>query len=85
MEQVDGIQEKVLHIKYKDERILPNLKILQGVQEKLCFFHNSLQPLPRLHRCKRPSKLSTKSECTVIPPIGCSKKITSAGNLLYNQ
>ena len=31
--------------------------IVQGVQEKLCF-HNSLQPLPRLHRCKRPSKLS---------------------------
>ena len=30
---------------------------LQAVQEKL-LFHNSLQPLPRLHRCKRPSKLS---------------------------
>ena len=24
----------------------------QGVQEGLCFFLNSLQPLPRLHRCK---------------------------------
>ena len=40
---------------------------LQGVQEKLCFFHNSLQPFPRLHRCKRPSKLSTQCECTVTP------------------
>ena len=28
------------------------------------FFHNSLQPLPRLHGCKRPSKLSTQCECT---------------------
>ena len=33
--------------------------IVQAVQEKLCFFHNSLQPLPRLHRCQTPSKLST--------------------------
>ena len=33
---------------------------IQGVQEKLCFFHNLLQPLPRLHCCKRPSKLSTQ-------------------------
>ena len=23
---------------------------------KNCVFHNSLQPLPRLHRCKRPFK-----------------------------
>ena len=23
---------------------------IQGVQENLCFFHNSMQPLPRLHR-----------------------------------
>ena len=38
---------------------------LQGVQEKWCFFHKSLQPLPRLQRCKRPSKLSTQYECTV--------------------
>ena len=29
---------------------------IQGVQEKLCFFPNSLQPLPHLHRCKRPSQ-----------------------------
>ena len=28
---------------------------IQGVQEKMCFFLNSLQPLPR---CKRPSKLN---------------------------
>ena len=32
----------------------------------MCFFHNSLQPLPRPHCCKRPSKLSTQSECTVV-------------------
>ena len=38
--------------------------ILQGVQENLCFFHNSLQPLHRLHRCKGPPKLSTQCECT---------------------
>ena len=40
---------------------------VQGIQEKLCFFHNSLQPLPRLHRFERLSKLSTQSECTVTP------------------
>ena len=40
---------------------------IQGVQEKMCFFRNSLQPLSRPHRCKRPSKLSTQCECTVTP------------------
>ena len=40
------------------------------------FFHNSLQPLPRLHRCKRPSKLSIQCECTVIP---------DGWKFLYNQ
>ena len=49
---------------------LDNTLVIQGVQEKLCFFHNSLQPLPRLHRCKRPSKISTQCEWTVTP-IGC--------------
>ena len=29
------------------------------------FFHNSLQPLPRLHRCKRPSKLLAQCGCTL--------------------
>ena len=38
-----------------------------GCSEKLCFSHNSLQPLPRLHHCKRPSKLSSKCEYTVTP------------------
>ena len=42
-------------------------KDIQGVQEKLCFFHISLQPLPRLHRCKRPIKLSKQCKCTVTP------------------
>ena len=40
---------------------------VQRVQEKLCFLHNSLQPLPCLHRCKRSLKLSTQCECTVTP------------------
>ena len=31
-----------------------------GCAGKIVFVHNSLQPLPRLHRCKRPSKLSTQ-------------------------
>ena len=43
----------------KDARLDPNhvispllsLCLIQGVQEKLCFFQNSLQPLPRLHCC----------------------------------
>ena len=39
-------------------------------RKKLCFFHNSLQPLPRLHCCKRPSKLAMRvyshSYCLVI-------------------
>ena len=34
------------------------LSIMHRVFRKNCVFHNSLQPLPRLHRCKRPSKLS---------------------------
>ena len=34
---------------------------------KIVLFHNLLQPLPRLHRCRRPSKLSTQCECTVSP------------------
>ena len=34
---------------------------------KNVFFHNSPQPLPRLHRCKRPSKPSMQCECTVTP------------------
>ena len=38
-----------------------------GCSGKNVFFHNSLQPLPRLHRCKRPSKLSTQCKCTVTP------------------
>ena len=36
---------------------------------KFVFFHNSVQPLPRLHRCKRPSRLSTQCACTVIPMV----------------
>ena len=31
------------------------------------FFQNSLQPLPRKHRCKRPSKLSTQCRWPVTP------------------
>ena len=38
-----------------------------GCSGKIVFFHNSLQPPPRLHRCKIPSKLSTQCECTVTP------------------
>ena len=38
-----------------------------GCSRKIVFFHNSLQPLPRLHLCKRHSKLSTQCECTVNP------------------
>ena len=34
---------------------------------KNVFFQNSLQPLPLLHRCKRPAKLSTQCKCTVTP------------------
>ena len=41
--------------------------ISTGCSWKIVFFSNSLQPLPRLHRCKRPSKLSTQCECTVSP------------------
>ena len=41
-----------------DHKDAPESKIntfdIQGVQEKLSFFHNSLQPLPHLQCCKRP-------------------------------
>ena len=43
------------------------ITLCTGFSGKIVFFHNSLQPLPRLHRCKRPSKLSTQCECTVTP------------------
>ena len=44
------------------------LCVSTGCSGKIVFFHNSLQPLPRLHCCKRPSKqLSTQCECTVSP------------------
>ena len=33
-----------------------------GCSGKNVFFHNSLQPLPRLHRCNRPSTLSTQCD-----------------------
>ena len=39
------------------------LRVVQGVQD--FFFHHSHQPLPRIHRCQRPLKLSTQCECTV--------------------
>ena len=38
--------------------------------------HNSLQPLPRLHRCKRPS--SSKRNASV-------QSFLLAGDFLYNQ
>ena len=38
-----------------------------GFSGKIVFFHNSLQSLPRIHRCKRPSKLSTQCENAVTP------------------
>ena len=38
-----------------------------GCSGKIVFFHNSLQLLPSLHRCKRPSKLSTQCEFTGTP------------------
>ena len=42
--------------------------LTRRVFRKKCFFLlNSLQPLSRLHRCKRPSKLSTQCEGTVTP------------------
>ena len=55
----DGPHSKIIkktRLKIEGEVISLNI---QGAQEKLYFFHNSLQPLPRLHRFKRPSKLST--------------------------
>ena len=38
-----------------------------GCSGKIAFFQNSLQHLPHLHRCNRPSTLSTQCECTVTP------------------
>ena len=38
-----------------------------GCSGKIVFFYISLQPLPRLHRCKRPSKPSMQCKCTVTP------------------
>ena len=51
---------KISRGKYAEYRtiIISKLKFalkVQGVQEK-CVFHNSLQPFPSLHPCKRPSQ-----------------------------
>ena len=44
------------------------LILLQGGQKKIVFFSQfTATPFPRLHRCKRPSKLSTQCKCTVTP------------------
>ena len=48
----------------------PVYSIGTGCSGKIVFFHNSMQTLPRLHRCKRPSKLSTQRDCTTVTPIG---------------
>ena len=42
-------------------------EVSTGCSVKIVFFQNSLQPLPRLHRSKRPSMFSTQCECTVTP------------------
>ena len=56
--------------------------VCTGCSGKIVFFHISLQPHPRLHRCKRSSKLSTQFECTVTP-IGwlflCNQQQPSTG------
>ena len=44
--------------------------LLQGVQEILCFFHNSLQPLPRLQSSQRNAIVQS---------------LLLAGSFLYNQ
>ena len=44
-----------------------------GCLGKIVFFHNSLQPLPRLHRCK-----SSERNASV-------QSLLLAGNFLYNQ
>ena len=49
------------------------------------FFHNSLQGLPRLQRCKSPSKLSTQCECTVTPIGRGGKKTQYLMNTLYHR
>ena len=70
--------ETLLRLKGHNSTVRPNIfarrctlsetrKEIQGVQVKLCFLHDSMQPLPRLHCCKRSSKLSTQCECTVTP------------------
>ena len=44
------------------------MMMMQGVQEKLCFFSQfTATPPSPTYRCKRPSKFSTQCECTVTP------------------
>ena len=51
------------HIESKSKSIHLNITVLifkvmfcTGCSGKIVFFHNSPQPFPRLHRCKRPLK-----------------------------
>ena len=56
----------------------PNRKraiIIQGVQEKLCFFHNSLQPLPHINVRDLQSYQRNASVQSLLLP----------GNFSYNQ
>ena len=69
-----SIEIDIYSILIKIELSQYNLQILQlwknnntGCSGNNVFIHNSLQPLPRLYPCKRPSKLSTQCECTVTP------------------
>ena len=63
------------HIESKSKAIHLNTTVLifkvmfsTGYSGKIVFFHNSPQPFPRLHRCKRPSK--ALNAMRVYSPIG---------------
>ena len=51
----------------REKLLFASILIIYRVFKKIVFFLYSLQPLPSINRCKRPSKLSTQYECTVNP------------------
>ena len=74
-----GYPDDMWHPEYQSSQIVNEGRIqkcqnVQGVQKKLCFFHNSLQPLPRQHRSQ-----SFQRDASVV------QSLLLAGTFLYNQ
>ena len=51
-------RRKYAVVHWFSDQLNKRLSLCTGCSGKIVFFHNPLQPLPHLHRCKRPSKIN---------------------------